>query len=176
MESNLIKRAVENDPEALTKLIDAYKDIAYNIALSIVHNKLDAQDITQESFLKVFINISRFRNESGFSTWLYRIVYNESLQHLKKMKKLNGLDVNLFKNEYYACDGKNALDEKYLQLYDQIDKLNELDRSLITLFYLAEKSMKEISSITGMSLANIKVHLHRIRKRIAQNLNFTYES
>ena len=100
MESNLIKRAVENDPEALTKLIDAYKDIAYNIALSIVHNKLDAQDITQESFLKVFINISRFRNESGFSTWLYRIVYNESLQHLKKMKKLNGLDVNLFKNEY----------------------------------------------------------------------------
>ena len=84
MEPQIIKKAISGDSEALTKLIDKYKDIAYNLALSIVKNGDDAKDITQDSFLKVLENINRFRSDSKFSTWLYRIVYNQSIGFAKK--------------------------------------------------------------------------------------------
>jgi len=160
----------------LSKLIDCYKDIAYNLAFSVVNNKGDAQDITQESFIKVITNISRFRNESGFTTWLYRIVYNESLQHLRKLKKQNHFDVHAYQEVFYNEDEKKATEERYLVLYEQIDKLSDKDKHIVILFYLAEKTIKEINAITGMSISSIKVNLHRIRKKLSENLKLTHES
>ena len=86
MNSDIINKAVNGDTKALTTLINDYKDIAYNLAYTMVGNREDAKDIVQDSFLRVLGNIGKFRNESGFSTWLYRIVYNESLSFLKRNK------------------------------------------------------------------------------------------
>ena len=95
MESQIIKKAISGDSVALTKLVDKYKDIAYNLALSIVKNKEDAKDIAQDSFLRILENISRFRNDSNFSTWLYKIVYNQSIGFVKRENRTKMIDYSV---------------------------------------------------------------------------------
>jgi len=175
MESVLIKNAIAGDYEALSLLINKYRNIAYNLAISIVKDKESAKDITQDSFLKVLENITRFNNESKFSTWLYRIVYNESLQYIKKIQKISITDIESAKIENYS-DGILPTEDQNLDLYlyQAIERLDENERNVILLFYLAEKSLREINTITGLSISNIKVILHRSRKKLYENLKLEY--
>ncbi len=163
MESKIIRKAARGDTEALTLLVDEYKDIAYNLALSIVKNPEDARDITQDSFLKVLEKIGCFRNDSKFSTWLYRIVYNQSVGFLKTVNRTCHIDDEIHGNK---PGNDNNQEEKIQELYRAINALANTDRNVIMLFYLAEKSVKEIALITGLSQGNIKVILHRARKKI----------
>ena len=168
MESEIIKKAARGDPEALTLLIDNYKDIAYNLALSIVKNQEDARDITQDSFLKVLEKIGSFRNDSKFSTWLYRIVYNQSVGFLKKANHTCPIDNDL---HYNQPGNEKDTEELISELYRAINSLAETDRDIIMLFYLAEKSVKEIALIAGLSQGNIKVILHRARKKLYNTMD-----
>lgn len=169
MESQIIKKAISGDPKALAILVDKYKDIAYNLALSIVKNKEDAKDITQESFLSVLENINRFQNTSKFSTWLYRIVYNQSIGFLKKANRITTVDSSLLVD---TPEKNENQEDKIHNLYKAIKLLEDTDRNLIMLFYLAEKSIKEIAQITGLSIANIKVILHRARKKLFEKMDY----
>jgi RNA polymerase sigma-70 factor, ECF subfamily len=170
-DGQLIKEAIAGNREALTTLVELYKDISFNIALSIVRDREDAKDIVQESFIRVLKNVERFRNRSAFSTWLYRIVYNESLRHLEKLKRRLMLDVKEYKSVYGFDDDDQIHDARYTAVLEQIEKLTDKERHLIMFFYLGEKSIKEIQDITGMTSSNIKVNLHRIRKKLSENLN-----
>jgi RNA polymerase sigma factor (sigma-70 family) len=168
MESQIIRKAIYGDSEALTILIDKYKDIAYNLALSIVKNKEDAKDITQDSFLKILENINSFRNDSKFSTWLYRIVYNQSVGFVKRENRTNTVDYSLLVETSEKNDNQ---EDKIQDLYKAINLLEDTDRNIIMLFYLAEKSIKEIAQITRFSIANIKVILHRARKNLFEKMD-----
>jgi RNA polymerase sigma factor (sigma-70 family) len=171
MESQIIRKAISGDSEALTILIDTYKDIAFNLALSIVKNRENAKDITQESFLKVLENIDRFRNDSKFSTWLYRIVYNQSIGYIKKTDRLHSIDHEPVNNPEYTENIENK-DDDFQRLYKAIDLLEDNEKNIIMLFYLAEKSVKEISQITNLSNSNIKVILHRSRKKLQEKMRY----
>lgn len=133
MESNLLQEAITGDSNALSLLIDRYKEIAFNLALGIVKNREDAKDIVQDSFLKVLENIHKFRNESKFTTWLYRIVYNQSIGFVKRKTKLEIIDINNSKVHQYAYinDSKG---KEYENLYKIIDQLDDTERNLIQLF------------------------------------------
>jgi RNA polymerase sigma-70 factor (ECF subfamily) len=169
MESQIIKRAISGDSEALRILVDRYKDIAYNLAFSIVKNREDAKDITQDSFLKVLENINRFRSDSKFSTWLFRIVYNQSIGFIKRENRTNLVDYSLI----VETPERNDNQEDAIQdLYKAINKLEDIDRNIIMLFYLAEKPIKEITQITGLSISNIKVILHRARKKLFEKMEY----
>jgi RNA polymerase sigma-70 factor (ECF subfamily) len=169
MESQIIKKAISGDSEALTILIDKYKDIAFNLALSIVKNRDDAKDITQDSFLKILENINRFRSDSKFSTWLYRIVYNQSIGFIKRENRANSVDYSLLIEISENNDNKEG---EIQDLYKAINKLEDTDRNIIMLFYLAEKTIKEIAQITGFSSGNIKVILHRARKKLFEKMDY----
>ncbi|MFA5752889.1 MAG: sigma-70 family RNA polymerase sigma factor [Bacteroidales bacterium] len=169
MESQIIKKAISGDSEALTILIDKYKDIAYNLALSIVKNREDARDITQESFLKILENINRFRSDSKFSTWLYRIVYNQSIGYIKRVNRTTMVD---YSGLVDISEKNDNQEEKIQDLYKAINLLEVTDRNIIMLFYLAEKSIKEIAQITGFSVGNIKVILHRARKKLFEKMDY----
>src|SRR6056297_749301 len=82
-----LSKAIDGDHEALNHLLDQHKDLAFSIALKLVGNETDAEDVVQEAFIKVLSSIGRFRKESKFSTWLYRIVYNESLKRLNEKSR-----------------------------------------------------------------------------------------
>ena len=169
MDSQTISKAISGDPEALALLVNEYKDIAFNLALGIVKNKENAKDITQDSFLKVLENIKGFRNESKFSTWLYKIVYNQSMQFIQKTNSINFSDINSVKDNDFINDVSNG-EDKYLELYQTIDQLEDNERIVVKLFYLAGKSIKDINSISGLSISNIKVILYRARKRLNKKL------
>lgn len=171
MESQIIKKAISGDSDALSVLIDKYKDIVYNLALSIVKNKESAKDITQESFLKVLENIDRFRSDSKFSTWLYRIVYNQSIGFAQKEKTFNSLDNKLSDSIEYS-ELPESHKEDYSELYKAIEMLEDNERNVVMLFYLAEKNIKDISIITNLSLSNIKVILHRSRKKLQKKMQY----
>ena len=169
MDSKTISKAISGDSEALTLLVNEYKDIAFNLALGIVKNKEDAKDITQDSFLKVLENITGFRNESKFSTWLYKIVYNQSMRFIQKTNSTNFIDIDSVKANDFSNYDSNG-EDKYVELYQIIDQLEDNERNIVKLFYLAGKSIKDINSITGLSISNIKVILHRARKRLHEKL------
>ena len=170
IQGQLIKAAIAGDRKALTKLIDSCKDISYNIALSIVRNSEDAKDVVQESLMKVIMNLDTFRAEAAFSTWLYRIVYNQCLRHIEKAKKQSRVDVEEYKSLFYRQDDSKLTDTRFASVLEQIDKLPDKDKHIVILFYLGEKSIKDIHEITDMSISNIKVSLHRIRKKLSENV------
>ena len=167
MESQIIKKAKNGDSEALTILIEEYKQIAFNLAFSIVKDKDNAKDITQDSFIKVLENIKFFRNDSKFSTWLYRIVYNQSLAFIKKVNYINAKSKFEIEDSESYNSFENDDTEKLIKAIDQLD---DTEKNIILLFYYAEKSIKEISQITGFSSANVKVILHRSRKKLKENI------
>lgn len=173
--SEVLKKAIAGDKNALTILVDKYKDIAFSIAISIVKDEEDAKDITQDSFLKVLENIENFRNESKFSTWLYKIAYNLSIQFVRNTRKMGSIE-NVSHNLSETFSDSLEAHEKDQIIKSSLDKLDENERLIVTLFYLGEKSIKEIKGITSLSISNIKVILHRSRKKMTQNLEkFNYE-
>ena len=170
METELIRKAADGDAQALNVLVDKHKGLAYNVAFRILQNSEDAKDVTQNSFIKALENLSQFRQESSFSTWLYRIVYNEAMMLIRKQKR------NLeFLDETYVDvrdEEEPQPDQAKMQLtlIKAIEELKRRERTVIELFYLGEKSIKEIRKITGMSTANVKVMLHRTREKLKKNI------
>lgn len=169
IESQTILKAKSGDPEALTELVNRHKELAFNVALRITNNNEDAEDIIQDSFLKVLKNVNRFKEESNFSTWLFRIVYNQAVMLMRKRKRsLEFLNAPCLEqiHEEEKCDRF----DNYQKLYEAIDKLSVNERNLIDLFYLGGMSVKDIRNITGKSTSNIKVILHRARLKMQQTL------
>ena len=171
METDIIRKAAGGDPRALTVLVNRHKELAYNIAYRNIHNAEDAKDVTQNAFLKAMENLGNFRQESKFSTWLYRIVYNEAMMLVRKRKRnlefSDGTYVDIRQEEEVYTD-QAAMQ---LALNKAIEKLEPRERAVIDLFYLGEKSVKEIHKITGMSTSNVKVVLHRTREKLKKNVD-----
>lgn len=168
----IIARVKEGDLSAFNVLIDEHKAMAFTLALKLMKSREDAEEVTQDAFLKAYKNIRQFEGKSKFSTWLYTIVYNTALSKLRKKKlPMDGTGLTALDNQ----QGFSETDVEWRKLQKQerasyiklaLDSLKEEDRMVITLFYLSENSLQEICEITGWELVNVKVKLHRARKRL----------
>ena len=125
-------------------------------------------DIAQEAFIKAYINLSSFNGKSKFSTWLFRIAYNCFCDNKRAAKKYTSSELN----DNIAVDHAGA-DAKYKnqELYMAMSRLNEKERTAVLLFYMEDRSTKEISVITGMPENTIKSHLSRARGNLSNHLN-----
>ena len=170
-----IDKVLNGEISAYSKLVDHHKDMAFSIALKIVRIREDAEEITQDAFIKAYQKLSSFRKDAKFSTWLYRIVYNAAISHTRK-KRLESTELTPGTIENYSVDkiseGINQIDkQRQKELVNKlIDKLPALEFTLINLYYRQEMSIDEISRITDLSASNVKVKLFRIRKAMMQNL------
>lgn len=169
-------RLVKNgNTSAFVHLVRRYEKMVLTIVSKIVLRHIDAEDITQEVFIKVFQSLDKFREESEFGTWLYRIAYNTTISELRKRK----LEIIAFDNNFDNVPDEEISDsiddtskEERLQYLDIVlQKLAPDDAMLITMFYLNNQSIQHISQITGHSIANVKVKLHRIRKFMNFEIN-----
>lgn len=163
---NALQKAREGSTTALNDLLDKHKDLAFSIAHKYVKNEADAEDIVQEAFIKVFLNIRQFKSESSFSTWLYKIIYHESLKHLNNAKKLITINYEAEAEQGYD-EMKVFENERYEIFKTAMHCLTANEYLVINLFYLAEKDIKEIVEITNQTNSNIKVLLYRARKKMA---------
>ena len=152
-------------------IINKYKDLAFNIALKITENEQDSEEIVQDSFVKAFKGLNKFRKESQFSTWFYRIVYNTAISSTRHKKHIAvEIDDNLtdvLQNNQIEGAIKN-LDEydRKLLIKEALAKLNELDYTVLSLYYYEDLSLKEISKIVEKEKNYLKVILQRARLKL----------
>lgn len=170
MDDFYIDKVLNGDKDAFRYFIREYKDIAFNLAISIVKDPHITEEVIQDAFIKAYNGLGGFKGRSRFSTWLYRIVVNEAYGYVRKNKNNISLDqidskASILIAEDCVENPKMILVRKALRIMDTKEAL------VLNLFYLEEKSIKEIKSITGWSISNTKVILHRARKNLKKLLN-----
>jgi len=160
---------LEGDRESYAILVDKYKDMAFTLAFRMVNDRTNAEEIVQEAFVKAYTKLGSFRGEAEFSTWFYRIVYNATVSFLRSLKKTWNPDSQCVEEITDEAPGyaeiENTEFRKNAVLW-AISQLKPVDRTIVTLFYHDEKSLREIGEITGMKEENVKVRLFRSRKTI----------
>ena len=177
-DNHYIERVINGDIPAYASLVEKHKNLVFSIAMKILNNREDAEEIAQDTFLKAYNSLKSFEKKSKFSTWLYRIAYNGAVSK-KRKKKLDVVEIDDHIMFNYSTDeishNVNQLNETVqTQLIEKaLSKLPEEDNLLITLFYKSEHSIEDISYITGLSQSNVKVKLHRIRKKLYEEIRET---
>lgn len=153
-----------------TTSISPYASIIIKICRAYTNTQEDFEDYYQEVCLQIWRSKNKFREESEWSTWIYRLSLNVCMTLLKK-KKNSGQE---FASDYLPVelteDSQTFPDESLNQLYDAIRQLSEVDRGVI-LLYLEEKSYQEIADIIGTNPNNIGVRIKRIKERLKKLLN-----
>lgn len=183
LEEELIARSKKGDLEAFEELVVKYERRVYAIAYRFMGNGEDANDLTQEAFLKAFQSIKGFRQEASFSTWICRIVSNVCRDELRKMKKVShtSLDEEIWLEE--GAVAKQLKDEgptpdqeyenkefkEYLQRL--INMLSPEYRMVIILRDIKGYSYEEIAQMLDCSLGTVKSRLNRARRALRDKIN-----
>lgn len=171
-----IDKILQGDRSAYATLVQKHKNLVFSIVIKILNNREDAEEISQDVFLKVFHSLKTFEKKSKFSTWLYRIAYNTAISRTRKKKfEFVSIEESVLTN-YSTDEVQESLIEaeaggRQVILERVMNNLNPDDHLLITLFYKSDNSVEDISYITGLSVSNVKVRLHRIRKKMYEEMS-----
>ena len=166
-----IEKIQAGETECFSVLLDRYSQSVFSLIIKIAGSREDAEELTQDVFLKVFRSLTSFQGNSLFSTWLYRIAYNVAISATRKKKyEWTTIEESMIEN---LSESEINDDVEQLEKEEQLNRLEKAlgqllpdERALVTLFYMQEKQIDEIASITGLSISNVKVKLHRIRKKM----------
>ena len=185
-ESDVVRRAKEGDKQAFAELVSTYNERIYNLALRILRNREDAEDILQETFLTVLQKLNTFDGRSNFFTWIYRIATNAALMKLRK-KKLVYADVPdnpdlSSRNEErsfvdWSQDPLITIQNKEIKeiIDSAISQLSDLYRSVFILRDIEQLSIRETSKILNISEENVKIRLRRARLFLREKIQEYYE-
>lgn len=170
-DSYYIKKVLSGNLPSYAILVEKHKNLAFTLALRIAKNHEDAEEIAQDAFLKAYNSLNSFKEESKFSTWLYKIVFNTAISKMRKKQMLNvSIDEGTIGNtirdkQVNGLDNLHKKERKKI-IAEAINRLKEEESVVMTLYYLNENNLKEIEEITGFSNSNIKILLHRGRKKL----------
>jgi RNA polymerase sigma-70 factor (ECF subfamily) len=159
------------ETDCFAPLLEKYGKQVFSLIVKIVGNREDAEELTQDVFLKAFGSLSSFRGDCSFSTWIYRIAYNLAISATRrKNMKFIPVDENVMSNVSDESDepmcGMTATEERVVYLSFALERLTSEERAMIVLFYKDNKSMEEIAVITGLTETNVKTKIFRIRKKL----------
>jgi RNA polymerase sigma-70 factor (ECF subfamily) len=181
MVRRIIKKVKKGDQQAFAALIEIYQHKVYRICFRMVGNRHEAEDLAQEAFLRAYLNIDSFDNDKKFSSWLYRIATNLTIDRLRKKKPDYYLDAEIAGAEGMTMYAQLAVDQELpedqvvgLELQEAIQKemmqLPPKYRSVIVLKYMEDLSLKEISEILNIPVATVKTRVHRGREALRKRL------
>jgi RNA polymerase sigma-70 factor (ECF subfamily) len=174
-ERELIVHAQQGDTAAFEVLINLHAQLVYNLALRVLRNPEEAEDLAQETFLRAWRGLSRFRGEARFSTWLYRIAINLCYNHLPRLQReLTALtpDEAALNLPDTTAEVSTVLLSAELTafLHKAITELPETYRLLITLRHLQEMSYNEIAEVMELPLGTVKTGIYRARHLLKDRL------
>lgn len=176
-----IKQVKKGDQNAFAEIVELFKDKVYQLCYRMVGNAHDAEDIAQEAFIRAYVNINSYDTNRKFSTWLYRIATNLSIDRLRKRKPDYFLDAEIEGTEGLTMYSQIPSDElqpdemvESLEFQEWIQQeINELPvmyRSVIVLKYIEELSLKEIGDILDLPIGTVKTRIHRGREALRKRL------
>ena len=176
-ETKIIQSIIEGDEQGFEALYTLYSAKIYNTALSYMKNIEDAEEVTQDVFIKIFKNISRFKGESSLSTWVYRITINTSLNHIRKKKRFK-----LFNNPVHTTEpvdfehpgAQLENKENAIILYRVIDCLSNNQKTAFILSYIEELPRQQVADIMKISLKAVESLLQRAKKNMRLELEKIY--
>ena len=186
LERSLLKRLRDRDERAFRELISAHRDRVYNITFRMLGNRAEAEDVAQEVFITVFKTIESFREESKFSTWLYRVAVNHCKNRIKYLSRRQDRNKDELDETTHSesTSGNGAIGapppsapdralegaqmEKLLQ--EAIPTLDEDQRTVVILRDVEDLSIEEICEITGLADGTVKSRLHRARLVLRKKL------
>lgn len=171
-EAELIERIQKGEWRNYAILVDKYESKVFNYVNYLMSNREDAEEIVQDTFVNAYRSLSQFRGDASFSTWLIRIAHNNCLTFFRKKRPKK---VSLDNVSNTGADDVNPSDEldfdnRQQVLRSALGKLKPDERSAVTLFYYQELSLQEICDVTDFSLSNVKILLHRSRKKLLEIL------
>lgn len=185
-EKELIVLLKEKDREAFKNIVEQWKDMVYNTALGMLQNEEDAEDIAQEVFIQVFESINDFKEESKFSTWIYRITVTKSLDFIRKKKRkkrfawMQGLygenedeliEASDFMHPGIAMENK----EDAATLFKAIEKLPGNQKAAFVLNKMENLSYAEIGQIMGLSTMAVDSLFQRSKNNLRKDLSQFYK-
>lgn len=167
-DAHLVSRAREGYPEAYAVLVERHRDRAYRVALRLLDNPADAEDVTQDALVQAWESLPRFRGDSAFSTWLYRIVTNRALNHVRRDRGRHAL----LPEEHPAAPGERpdervVGDQRRAALGAAIAALPFEQRAPLVLHQFEGCSYEEVATILQLSSSAVKSRIFRARRQLA---------
>ena len=175
-----INQIIEGNTNAFSVLVNQYKDLVFTLSYKMLKNKEEAEEVSQDTFVKAFNSLNKFKGESKFSTWIYKITYNTCLDRLKKSKKETSiLYIDDF-SEHQVKAIENVLDtidenERNQKIQECLLLLPSEEAFLLTLYYFDNQSIEEIAKVIDCNSNNVKIKLFRSRKKLASILKAQLE-
>ena len=184
LERSLLRRLRDRDERAFRELLDLHKDRVYNIPFRMLGNRAEAEDVAQEVFISVFKTIDQFREESKFSTWLYRVAVNHCKNRIKYLARRHDRDRDELDETSQQANGAvtgapvraaqpdRALEGAQMErlLQEAIGNLDDDHRIVVVLRDIEDLSIEEICDITGLPDGTVKSRLHRARLALRKKL------
>lgn len=181
LENQLVKLALKGDQSAFAEIVGLYQERIYHMSYRMLSNKQEAEDVVQETFLRVHHHLERFDENMKFSTWIYRIATNLCIDRLRKRKPIYSLDAE--SSDYEGLDGyamipsddrtpesELLLSETQRIIHEAIDTLPPKYKSVMILRYIQEMSLQEVGDVLGMPVTTIKTRVHRGREFLRKKL------
>jgi len=165
---------VEGDRKTAAKeyawFVKRYSREVIDFISRMTNNRADAEELSQNAFVKAFNNLQTFENRASFLTWISRIAYNETLNHLRKQKHnfVNIDDTQIVDIEISDEDFSTGNEERIQQLEQALELLPPDNKMLVHLYYYDDKPLKEIAFIMDLDANSLGVRLHRIRKKLLE--------
>ena len=172
-DTELVARARRGDETAFEQLVLRHQRYAFNLAYRVIGNYAEAEDVTQEAFVRAWRGLPGFRGQARFATWLYRIVYNLCLNRLPRLRRellqaepLEEAVVDLAP----APPDVFEVQERLAFLHEELNRLPAKYRLVLTLRYLQDLSYAEIAAALDVPMGTVKTHLHRARQLLTERL------
>ncbi|HEX4560330.1 MAG TPA: sigma-70 family RNA polymerase sigma factor [Gemmatimonadales bacterium] len=163
----LVRRYLEDEPDAAPALVDRYQQRLFNVALRMLGNVQDAEDVTQTVFLNAFRNLRAYDPRFKFFSWIYRMAVNESLNQLKRRKQTVTLGDD---SDLMASGGGAGGAESVAEAEDHVGRalqsLNPDDRAVVVLKHFMSFSYQEIAEVLGIPVQTVKSRLFTARERL----------
>jgi len=183
VERRLTQRAKRGDREAFAELVEIYKDKIFQLAYRMTGSRQEAEDIAQETFLRVFANLHVYDESYKFSTWIYRIATNLCIDRKRKKRPDFSLDEQVDGAEgldwYSRLSAKDMTPEESVmtrELQDTVQgallQLSPKYRSIMILRYIEDLTLQEISAVLELPITTIKTRIHRGREALRKKLRF----
>ena len=167
-EKLLVKNLKKGREDAYRQIVEEYGNRLLRTCYLILKDREEAEDVVQETFIKVFRNIDSFRENSNLYTWIYTIALNLSRDRLRKKQDMFTIEVELVGNNDVEYEVEKSIDKELLR--KELFEINSLYREVLVLFYFEELSIKEISNLLNEKEGTIKSKLSRGRNILKESL------